>query len=291
MSTIDITSIRAFNITSRDKNDANNKIRERLISSIINDNIPQHYYTIPSWLSLKEAVLDYIRQLINGDEITTMRCIPRGGRRYNYDFTFIINEQEFNVELKFNAQNINDAPQFVSPVKPSKYLSSSYEEFFYDNYLPKLSQKGGVPLPERDTYLSKIHSTKPECMADYQDRYYKGSKGSGQFTSDQEDIDFYNYAVQISKDSIRDFILQNEINTTKLTEYLKSTQNNKKYMLFSNNMFHLQIPNLDDYEFVSVSKNPELNRYELTSISGKVIKVLLRWKNGNGVAFPAFQIK
>jgi len=34
-----------------------------------------------------------------------------------------------------------------------------------------------------------------------------------------------------------------------------------------------------------------MNGYVATSKSGNKIKILLRWKNGNGIAFPAFQIK
>jgi hypothetical protein len=34
-----------------------------------------------------------------------------------------------------------------------------------------------------------------------------------------------------------------------------------------------------------------MNGYVATSESGSKIKILLRWKNGNGIAFPAFQIK
>jgi len=45
-----------------------------------------------------------------------------------------------------------------------------------------------------------------------------------------------------------------------------------------------------DYNIVSCVKNPAKSRYECETQSGKKINVLLRWKNGNGIAFPAFQI-
>ena len=37
-------------------------------------------------------------------------------------------------------------------------------------------------------------------------------------------------------------------------------------------------------------KNPKLNSFICISEDGTQMKVLLRWKNGNGIAFPAFQI-
>ena len=59
-------------------------------------------------------------------------------------------------------------------------------------------------------------------------------------------------------------------------------------MLYSNNEFILQHVNMDDYKLESVIKDK--NRYICLSKSGKNINVLLRWKNGNGIAFPSFQI-
>jgi hypothetical protein len=58
-------------------------------------------------------------------------------------------------------------------------------------------------------------------------------------------------------------------------------------MLYKSNKFHKQIVNIDDYELVRYEKYPERFRY---SASGNEINILLRWKNGNGIAFPAFQI-
>ena len=60
-------------------------------------------------------------------------------------------------------------------------------------------------------------------------------------------------------------------------------------MLYNNSLIKQTI-NIDDYTLISVIKQPDKYRYECTSKSGKKIKVLLRWKNGNGIAFPAFQI-
>jgi hypothetical protein len=52
----------------------------------------------------------------------------------------------------------------------------------------------------------------------------------------------------------------------------------------------LQQINIDDYTIDIVVKNSNKYRYECISKNGKKINILLRWKNGNGIAFPAFQI-
>jgi len=61
-------------------------------------------------------------------------------------------------------------------------------------------------------------------------------------------------------------------------------------MLYSEENFHFQVVNIDDYMIESVVKNAEMSRYECLTKTGKKMIILLRWKNGNGIAFPAFQI-
>ena len=127
-------------------------------------------------------------------------------------------------------------------------------------------------------------------MAEYQDLYYKGCKTSSQFTGKQEDIDFYNYAKELSNTSISEFINITELNSAMLSDYLLMSQANKIYMLYTNGLFNKQVINSDDYTLIEINKQPEKFKYECISVSGKKINVLLRWKNGNGIAFPAFQI-
>jgi hypothetical protein len=63
-------------------------------------------------------------------------------------------------------------------------------------------------------------------------------------------------------------------------------------MLYSNGDFILKtVENVDDFIIESVTKNSKMNRYDCLCKSGKTLEVLLRWKNGNGIAFPAFQIQ
>ena len=60
-------------------------------------------------------------------------------------------------------------------------------------------------------------------------------------------------------------------------------------MLYYNNKFILQQINIDNYIIDKVVKIDH-SSYRCISKNGKEIKILLRWKNGNGIAFPAFQI-
>jgi len=291
-------SISAFNLSSRQLNDKNNKSRENIIGAIINDKVPENYYILTKWVYMKQYVFDYLKKL-DDKHYVKVDCINKAGRGNRYDFLIrkFYNDdtsKEFMIELKFNASSIDETPQFVSPMKPSQYMNNStntsYEEYFYDNYLQLLSDMTQFKKPPREEYLKQIHSNKPKCMKDYQELYYNGCKESSKFTNKEEDVKFYNFAKKLSNDSIKSFINNTELNKELLSNYLHTTQENKTYMLYSNKEFILQKINMDDYTIDSVIKNADKYRYECISKSGKKIYVLLRWKNGNGIAFPAFQI-
>ena len=289
-------SISAFDLATKSLNDKNNKTRENIIGAIINGKVPVEFYEIPRWLQLKTSIHNYITEL-DKNPFDKIECKHKGGRKFNFDFNIIFYSNDlgtesrvYNIELKFNASAIDEAPQFVSPMKPSQYLSTSYEDYYYTNYLPRLSTSGNLSTPSKETYMAQIHTNKPKCIKDFQEIYYKGCEASSKFTKNEEDIKFYELAKQLSSESISTFIAQTDLNIGLLSEYLHTSQQGKIYMLYSDGKFTKQYANLTDYMIVSVVKNPQKFRYECLSANGKKINVLLRWKNGNGIAFPAFQI-
>jgi hypothetical protein len=317
---INYSSINSFIKSDKKKNDANNKTRENIICAIINKQIPDVYFNHSNrWAKLNTNIKDYIQKLLiinhdNIEHITVSGATIRAGRCYNYDFDLEIeiksgdNDDDspsqvinHNIELKFNAESIPDTPQFVSPMKPSQYLSKSFEEYHYDNYINAITNVARIgcddgeeiDVPDKDEFLKQIHSTDPKCMKYFTTLYYKGCKNSSRYTGDKRAIDFYTECLNLSKNSISSFIESTDLCKDELTAYLHNTQRNKKYMLYSlkQDMFYYEEPsNMDDYTIVSYTKNPEKSRYECISKSNKKINVLLRWKNGNGLAFPALQL-
>ena len=61
-------------------------------------------------------------------------------------------------------------------------------------------------------------------------------------------------------------------------------------MLYKEKSLYFEEHNEFDYLIKSCEKEPSLSRYKAKTVSGNTLKILIRWKNGNGVAFPAFQI-
>lgn len=294
-STINYHDIDVFTNKKRSDNDENNKKRELIITLIVNNKIPSQYYdNSTEWSNLKKGVDEYIEQLCNKtniQQVKTIECIPKAGRNHHYDFKIVINKtNKFSVEFKFNAASVNDTPQFVSPMKPSQYLESSYEDYYYNNYFKNLVEKYDLPLPTKEDYMKQIHSNKPECLKLHQLKYYCGCKKSSKYTGCEKDIEFYETAKKISHKSITTFITQYGLKKEKLSEYLIQTQTDKYYMLYKDNTFHLETINLDDYIITEIIKDPTYNRYKAKTKTGNELKILLRWKNGLGIAFPSFQI-
>lgn len=312
--TITHQSIDVFDTTSnqsRNQNDKNNKMREAIIGAIINQLVPAEYYDYEAskWLTLKTAVDDFLQKCAtassNTGSYSNVKCIQTAGRTHSYDFSiqFTYGDDNDNdvdghpppptttihkVEFKYNAKKVSDTPQFVSPMKPSQYLSSCYEEYFYDNFLTKIAVEA---LPPRDEWLKQIHNTSPVCVRHLQDKYYAGCAKSSQFTNTPDDIAFYRLCKKYAGESIQTFIATADLDIEKLSDYLCESQRDKIYMLYTpGNGITLQRVNPSDYKIVSYTKNPKRSRYDCLTESGKKIKVLLRWKNGNGIAFPAFQI-
>jgi hypothetical protein len=159
-------------------------MREAIIGAIINQLVPAEYYDYEAskWLTLKTAVDDFLQKCAtassNTGSYSNVKCIQTAGRTHSYDFSiqFTYGDDNDNdvdghpppptttihkVEFKYNAKKVSDTPQFVSPMKPSQYLSSCYEEYFYDNYLTKIAVEA---LPPRDEWLKQIHNTSPVCL-------------------------------------------------------------------------------------------------------------------------------
>jgi hypothetical protein len=291
----DILSFKTLN-SGRSKNDSLNKVRENIIKSL--PYIDEEYFNDIEygfeWLNLKNNFENIIKSLCQDYE--SYKILHKAGRSNNYDFNLIfydINKnkiKDIKLEFKYNAENIEETPQFVSPMKPSQYLSQSFEEYYYNKYLIQLLAKFNLDIPDLETYNKTIHSNKPKCVDKAQALYYEGCKESSKFTNSELAINFYESCNNVSRECIQKFIQETELNIEKLNQYLIESQDDKIYLLYKNNEFNLQCSNSNDYIIQTYEKQPNKFRYLATSKSNKKFKILLRWKNGNGIAFPAFQI-
>ena len=281
------------NAGTRATNDEINKKRETIICDLGNQTIPGEWLTNVKWSTLNNEIIKVIDSW-KPENFTEYKFICKGGRGKHYDLelTFYNNTElkKYKLEFKYGANEINDCPQWVSPMKPSQYFNISYEELFYDEYLPRLCERYNLDIPDRETYMKEIHSNKPNCMLNIQEKYYKGSPKSSRFTNLQEDIDNYNFAKQLNNESIREFLETATFDVDRINEYFKKTQKNKIYLLWNEGSFNIRTRNEEDYQINSEPLTIRNNNcLHGTTISSYPIKILLRWKNG--IAFPGLQVK
>jgi len=280
---LSVSSIEAFTVSKRETNNANNKIREVIIQCILEDTIPYNFYEECSkWQELKQSTHDFIEKLVNHQPYDIIKVQPKGGRKYNYDFDFYIYYNKnlistHRIELKFNTKSIRGCPQFLSigGQKMKSCLSKPFDVYFYKNHLTNIFQHLGKPIPSLETYTTQIHQTSPECMREVKEKY-------------KTDKSFCQICKQESAKAITNYIQETELNVNNLNSYLQETQRDKVYMMWYKGKFYMEEIKTTNYIIVSVVKTK--NSYQCYTQTGKTLIVLLRWKNGNGVAYPALQI-
>jgi hypothetical protein len=273
-------SIDFFNTSTKNDNDEYNKYRETIIEAIINKKIPEIYFTnFKKWDKLRLEIFEFIKKVWNNEnkKINSISCVHKAGRMFNYDFEIKINNVSYKIEFKFNAKKITDAPQFSSPGKPSKFLDISFEEYFYDNYLLKISEFGKLPIPNRDVYLKTVHNNFVECLLKYKEKY-------------NNNIEFNRFCKKIDKEAINNFIKLANLNITELSRYLTNSQKDKIYMCYSEGKFYLDKFDSSIYNIKYLEKKTNVDFICVTE-KGYKIEVKLRFKNGCGLQYPAFQIK
>ena len=296
---IAIESINRFTDKSnRSENDISNKIREKIIEMIGNKEIENDWFNDNQWNKLRDEIQRY--EYINSpDTYDRVKWIQKAGRRNSYDFDLEyynnINEKikTRRIEFKYNAETLSDCPQWSSPMYPSNYLicDKSYEEYFYDNYLIKICERFGREMPNKEEYLKQIHRNVSISLSDLQEKFYKGSSGSKKnYTGLDEDIKFYKFCQKVSKESFNNYFKICELDYEKLNKYLIEKQKNKEYMLYKDGIIYHEVYTYDDYTIKPDKIIKESPNFKCETFSGRGMKILFRWKNGFGIAFPAFQI-
>ena len=170
MDEVDKEDIDLFYINStRGTSDEFNKKREQIICNLGNGIISAIWIQNDSrWAQLHTELYEVINNLkpIN---ITYHKLNIKGGRSKNYDFELIFYESGqiiklFKLEFKYGANEICECPQFVSPMKPSQYLTGDYEEYFYDSYVPQICELAQVPVVDKSG-IKKVFNTKTGALS------------------------------------------------------------------------------------------------------------------------------
>ena len=260
----------------------------------MNNEVPEECILYdPFWTEISKQLQKCVKDIVASIEFdpgpNKITFKKAAGRGKHHDFELLCDGKVvINIEFKYGATCVTDTPQFVSPMKPSQYMSRSFEEDFYDE-LPKIFEDQNIP--DKPTWMSQIHGNMPKCMKQVQDKYYAGCKASSKFTNEIDDIVFYERCKLISDESIETFLSRDDVTlcSERLSKYFIDTQE-KTYIMYKDGEFSFKHISPDEFIIESWKKEPENHRFVATTKTGRTLRILLRWKNGNGIAFPAFQI-
>ena len=288
--------ISLFEQTSKkSKNDYANKRREKIICEILNNLIPVIWYIISDeWKKLKNELLSIIKILSGLKTIYKIICKKMGGRGNHFDFILYIyiNARLYmteKIEFKFNAKLITGTSQFLSlPEKSENFIllrCESYGEHFYDTCIHILTQVYGLPHISRVDYVDNVYKNK--CKHEWFNKLKK----------QETNIKKKSIKTKIVHESIDEYLTKNinKIDIDQFNEKLYSSQKNKKYILYCPKTKKFYTDTITDEELTIVSvylKKKRTNLYIIcdTLNPNTELHVLLRWKNTNGILFPAWQI-
>ena len=229
-----------------------------------------------------EKLFEFFNKNLNLKNGDLIELEHKGGRVYKYDFLVIINKVlEHKFEFKYNCKSIIDYPQIVNIVRPDKYLDINFQEWYYDNYFDKIvniNPNYNLVKPDKNQYLSEVNNNNPKCLQNFLEIH-------------KCDKDWNKKCRNISKQAITEFIQKFNLNINELTNYLKKDQIEKKYILYKKGSFYYD--KLDDNTFTlkeNIYRNG-VNYIVETDNNNYNLQFKLRFKNREGLAFPAFQVK
>lgn len=290
-----------FKTSTRGENDSYNDKRERIIEQIINGSIDESFMTNDRWKYVKEQTL-MVFYAFAPEGTESIHLKRKGGRSYTFDFeaTYRMSNgtsQKKKFEFKYGIDKLCQAPQFCSPSNPDPFLSISFKEYFYDNHLDKVisALKSAecdcdIIKPTREYYCRHVGSS--EFMKSWQIEYSKGSPRSSKYTGKELDIIRYQTIKNLSEEAIREFMKISDLQVDRLSAYLISKQSDKIYIMWKDGKYSTQsiVDIENEYRIEEIIKKTH-NTFIAKTKSGRILTILLRWKNGNGIAWPAFQIK
>ena len=290
-----------FASSTRSANDAVNKIREKVLENIIAPPIEylhdtdyghlwQHVHN--EWNTIIDKIID--RKLYSSIELKIL-----AGRGNNHDANLICSskmpsantiDRIVKIEFKYGGKSICSIPQFLSLQTNQSTLqmfNEPYDIFYYNHYIDlyiACDPEGIIESkPPLETYLKYVRSTDYNIhpfFTQLKDREFNAKLNKN----------------KVVNDSIREYLRRYArlIDTVQLTHKILQTQQDKIYLLWSNEKFHLDaihINSIRNIEFDAISDkgNVVILRSGI-GIHRLAFHMLLRWRNHKGILNPAWQI-
>ena len=277
--------------SSRQNNNVENNLRESVLGNILSYKKTDEQYTNKiygsKWLNVRNKWEQCLNE-IYPYPYSNIKVTKKGGVGYNYDFEVIYQDKngkslcEKHVEFKHNSNSILKIPQFLCLTdKRADFMKDKYADYFYNNYLKEYMKVDQdifsiLEIPKKKEYLRLIHHHKYTVHPMFhlfheRKHHYKDKK------------DF------IVNESIKTYLekYSHTINLGILSKMVMSRQYNKVFCLWDLKKFHIET--IEQEEIISV-EGMERGNSLIVNTPTRQYKLLLRWKNDNGVLNPAWEI-
>jgi len=267
--------MKAFEKSTRSGNDASNKARELLLSTLLESSFQDD--------SPERGLQDDLRRALDtvathsGIQYTSVTMVHKGGRTHNYDFDALYTGPEGvtsrKIEFKYGCSSIPKLPQFLS--LSVKQFLPEFISFWWNHLDQYTTLDEGITLakPSLEEYskaVCSIHSNVPFLVQ-----------------LKEREVVFKKEKHKVVNDCITAFLQQAPTFSYEfIQERLRSQQ--EKYFLCWNRTMTVDFftdAELSNLQYHSVTKNCILLQSD-----GAIFSLLLRWRNHKGILNPAWQI-
>lgn len=279
-----------FEKNERSKNDETNRKRENILSIIsnppaefINDVEYGNYWT--HLMNEFNNVIDAVGKRYICKPFDNYTIEMKGGVSNHIDFIVSYNNgaelvRRVKLEFKNGGKNICQLPQFLSlPTHKNLLDCIDYAEYYY-NYLDMyIATDSGITIekPPLHIYLKSIRHYNSD-----QNEFIKQIDERKHINKEEKN--------KIGVASIRDYLIQysNKLNLDLVTETIRETQKDKIFILWEGGKFNIDTI---DEEYMDITGIKEVtNNTIVLAGNGVTFNLYLRWRNGNGILNPTWQI-
>lgn len=244
-----------FQTSSREENDATNKIRENILQILTNP--PNEYFEHakfgPMWQTVHQEWHKALQKVADETGVpiyTHTKIQSKGGRRSKYDADVVYFDKEKQVasrkiEFKNGGTNIGSLPQFLSLQAKFRIFSETYDVYWYKNYLDKyIATDVGITecKPTLDHYKKLVTKTTYSCHP-----FFAQLKQREEFQTAEKH--------RIVNESITEYLTKCgfTIDIPTISEKIKTTQTGKIYLLWSNTEKQFAVDKLSENEMTNLS--------------------------------------
>lgn len=302
------SSIRLFNPAvvrhqGRGLNDANNAVREQVLTLLLSPHTAS-YFADPDygheWQSLHRKWREAIETVAIRNAVPNQNTLlfrKTGGRRSNNDwqltFSFLDGrglpeKKEVPVELKFGGTKITALPEIFSPAADKPFHDAQpYAEYFWEHYIPRIRQV----YPECLVYPPYLEAYRATVYQNNYDRhpFYRGlydAENTGTLEQKEKKAALVQESIRTWLEAVKD-----KTNLGAITQEFRRSQTNKAFLIYDGEQFHHDglTPQELTAERVVGIRNGNILVIQ-TAEPGTQYDMLLRWKNHQGILYPAWQI-